>query len=162
MTDQPYPSTANSSSFPNAIMAPAQDALSTPIASGQGGLVLAGAPRSKAMIGIGAAIGIGSAAIVAALLFSRRKDVPTARASGTGGPGRKVAAHKLAARKGDTAQKATAKGADRARVSANEPYEVSYFARKHKISSKQARAIIAEAGPSRSAANALAKQRAGS
>lgn len=49
--------------------------------------------------------------------------------------------------------------ADRARVAASEPYEVTYFARKHRITAAEARAIIKEAGPNRAAANALAARR---
>ena len=48
---------------------------------------------------------------------------------------------------------------DRSRVAAGEQYEVSYFARKHGISAKDARAIIKEAGNDRKAANELAKAR---
>ncbi len=50
-------------------------------------------------------------------------------------------------------------GQDRARVAAEQPYEVSYFARKHRISAAEARAIIKEAGPDRQAANKLARSR---
>ena len=47
-------------------------------------------------------------------------------------------------------------GRDRAKVNAEEPYEVSYFAQKHGISAEQARKILAEAGPSRKAADEAA------
>jgi hypothetical protein len=49
--------------------------------------------------------------------------------------------------------------ADRSRVALSEPYEVTYFARKHGINAAEARDIIREAGPDRKAANALAKAR---
>ncbi|MES0168230.1 DUF3606 domain-containing protein [Mesorhizobium sp. M0027] len=39
--------------------------------------------------------------------------------------------------------------ADRSRISAEEPYEVDYFAKKHGITEAQARAIIKKHGPSR-------------
>jgi hypothetical protein len=38
---------------------------------------------------------------------------------------------------------------DRSRVSANEPYEVSYFAQKHGISGEQARELINKHGNDR-------------
>ena len=38
---------------------------------------------------------------------------------------------------------------DRSRVSGNEPYEVSYFAQKHGISSQQARELIEKHGNDR-------------
>jgi len=47
---------------------------------------------------------------------------------------------------------------DRARVSGEEQYEVSYFAKKHGISAEEARRIIAQAGPSREKADSLAKR----
>jgi hypothetical protein len=50
-------------------------------------------------------------------------------------------------------------GADRRRVAGEQPYEVSYFARKHNITAEQARAVIAQAGPSREKANQLAARR---
>ena len=53
------------------------------------------------------------------------------------------------------------KSADPARVAAGQPYEVSYFARKHGLSAADARAIIKEAGPSRAKANQLVKDRKG-
>jgi hypothetical protein len=49
-------------------------------------------------------------------------------------------------------------GADRKRVAADQQYEVSYFARKHKISSVDARSIIQQAGNSRDKANDLASK----
>lgn len=45
---------------------------------------------------------------------------------------------------------------DRARVSADQPYEVSYFAQKHGISQDKARQIIEQHGPSREACDAAA------
>lgn len=44
-------------------------------------------------------------------------------------------------------------------MASGEPYEVSYFARKHGITAAEARAIIKEAGPDREAANALVRRR---
>jgi hypothetical protein len=45
---------------------------------------------------------------------------------------------------------------DRARVSGSEGYEVSYFARKHGITSQQARDLIKQVGNSREKLNAAA------
>ena len=51
------------------------------------------------------------------------------------------------------------KGAqDRARVSGSEGYEVSYFARKHGITSQQARDLIKKVGNSRSKLNEAASK----
>jgi hypothetical protein len=47
-------------------------------------------------------------------------------------------------------------GADRARVAGGEGYEVSYFARKHGISSDQARDLIVKVGNDREKLNAAA------
>src|SRR3954469_4608561 len=90
---------------------------------------------SPAAIGLGAAIGIGAAAVSGLLYARRRSRTSAARKSGD--------------------DKAKRGKADRSRVAASEPYEVSYFARKHGITADEARAIIREAGPSREAANAL-------
>jgi hypothetical protein len=49
-------------------------------------------------------------------------------------------------------------GRDRAKVNAQEQYEVAYFAAKHGLSASQARAILDEAGPSREAADAAANR----
>jgi hypothetical protein len=49
-------------------------------------------------------------------------------------------------------------GPDRGRVAGEEPYEVSYFARKHGLSQEQARKIIADAGPDRKKADAAAER----
>lgn len=46
---------------------------------------------------------------------------------------------------------------DRKLVAANQPYEVAYFARKHRLTIAQARAIIREHGPSRKKCDAAAK-----
>jgi len=46
---------------------------------------------------------------------------------------------------------------DRARVSAEEPYEVAYFAKKHGLSTEKAREIIEKHGPSREACDAAVK-----
>jgi hypothetical protein len=47
---------------------------------------------------------------------------------------------------------------DRARVSGDEPYEVEYFARKHGISTEQARKLIDEVGNSREKLDAAAER----
>jgi hypothetical protein len=92
----------------------------------------------------GLAIGLAAAAGLAALFSARR------RSSGAAMPAK-------AKRGGD--DKSKRGGADRRLVAAGEPYEVSYFARKHKISAAQARAIIKESGPDRKSASALAERR---
>lgn len=48
-------------------------------------------------------------------------------------------------------------GADRRRVAANQPYEVSYFARKHGLNREQAEKIIQQTGGDREKANAAAQ-----
>lgn len=50
-------------------------------------------------------------------------------------------------------------GRDRAKVSASEPYEVSYFAKKHGLAAEQAREIIKQHGPSREACDAAAERK---
>lgn len=45
---------------------------------------------------------------------------------------------------------------DRARVSAEQPYEVAYFAQKHGLSQDKARDLIKKHGPSREACDAAA------
>ncbi len=106
---------------------------------------------SARRFGIGAAVGIGSAAIAAALLYVRGK-------GGMGATGRnaKKGGEK---RKHSSDDKGKRGEADRSRVAAGEQYEVSYFARRHKITAAQAREIIAEAGSDREAANRLAERR---
>ena len=47
-------------------------------------------------------------------------------------------------------------GRDRAKVNAQEPYEVAYFAKKHGLTASEAREILEKAGPSREAADAAA------
>lgn len=47
---------------------------------------------------------------------------------------------------------------DRDRVSADEPYELEYFARKHGISTEQARELIARVGNDRAKLDAAAEQ----
>ena len=49
-------------------------------------------------------------------------------------------------------------GQDRRRVAAGEGYEVSYFARKHGISSQQARDLIGRIGNDRGKLNAAAEK----
>jgi hypothetical protein len=51
------------------------------------------------------------------------------------------------------------KGEDAKRVASEQPYEVSYFARKHGIRTADARDIILKHGPSREACDAAAKKR---
>jgi len=96
---------------------------------------------SNMAIGIGAAIGISAVAAIGGVVFARRR-----------------ASAKTSRGKADDTRKRGA--ADRRRVAAGQPYEVSYFARKHKISTADARDIIREAGSDRNAANALATKRA--
>jgi hypothetical protein len=47
---------------------------------------------------------------------------------------------------------------DRARIAAGEPYEVSYFMRKHGITREQALSIIKKTGGNRAKANAAAER----
>ena len=54
--------------------------------------------------------------------------------------------------------KAKRGGADRRRIAAKEPYEVSYFRRKHGITLEQARKIIKDTGGDREKANAAAER----
>jgi len=96
---------------------------------------------STTVIGIGAAIGVSAVAAIGGVVLARRR-----------------AGAKPRARKADDTRKRGA--ADRRRVAAGQPYEVSYFARKHKISTADARDIIRQAGSDRDAANALASKRA--
>jgi len=49
-------------------------------------------------------------------------------------------------------------GGDRRRVAAGQGYEVSYFARKHGISSQQARDLIKKVGNDRDKLNAAAEK----
>ena len=49
-------------------------------------------------------------------------------------------------------------GADRRTVSAGKGYEVSYFARKHGVTTQQARELIARVGNNREKLNAAAEQ----
>ena len=46
---------------------------------------------------------------------------------------------------------------DRKLIARTQQYEVSYFARKHRLSAAEARAILQEAGRSRARANSLAE-----
>jgi hypothetical protein len=50
-------------------------------------------------------------------------------------------------------------GADRRQVAKSQQYEVSYFAKKHRISAPDARAILQDAGRSREKGNELASRR---
>jgi hypothetical protein len=54
--------------------------------------------------------------------------------------------------------KAQRGGRDRSRVSAEEPYEVAYFAKKHGLSMEEARQVIEQAGPNREKADAAAER----
>jgi hypothetical protein len=96
--------------------------------------------KPKQMLGLGAAVGIGSAAIVAALLYAGRDDAQGDK-------------HNAGDDKGKRGR------ADRSRVAGGEPYEVHYFARKHGITADEARGIIARAGPDRDEANRLAERK---
>ncbi|KRB80611.1 hypothetical protein ASE00_16315 [Sphingomonas sp. Root710] len=49
-------------------------------------------------------------------------------------------------------------GADRSRVAAGEGYEVSYFARKHGLSKREAERLIKEVGNNREKLNAAAEK----
>ncbi|MDX0979385.1 DUF3606 domain-containing protein [Sinorhizobium medicae] len=49
-------------------------------------------------------------------------------------------------------------GPDRQRVAAGQPYELSYFRKKHSLAIEQARDIIRKAGNDRDKANALAEK----
>jgi ribosomal protein L35 len=51
--------------------------------------------------------------------------------------------------------------ADRARVAANQPYELAYFAKKHGITQSQARALIKKHGNMRKTLDAAAKRLSG-
>ncbi|AOH83846.1 hypothetical protein AWL63_07585 [Sphingomonas panacis] len=105
---------------------------------------------SNTVIGIGAAIGISAVAAIGGVVLARRRR--------TGAKASSKASPKSRRGKADDTRKRGA--ADRRRVAAGQPYEVAYFARKHKISTAEARDIIQEAGPDRNAANALASKRA--
>ena len=104
-------------------------------------------PALAQLAGIGAAF-LGSAAIAAWYFRRGKKAAPAARNTT-----RKPAT--------STATRKPRKSSDAALVSASQPYEVSYFARKHGLSTAEVRAIFKEAGPSRAKANELAKQRKG-
>jgi hypothetical protein len=52
-------------------------------------------------------------------------------------------------------------GGDRRRIAAGQPYEVSYFRRKHGLSLEDARRIIERTGGDREKANAEAQRAAG-
>jgi hypothetical protein len=54
--------------------------------------------------------------------------------------------------------KANRGGRDRSRVSGSEGYEVSYFARKHGITTQQARDLIKQVGNDREKLNAAAER----
>jgi hypothetical protein len=90
------------------------------------------------------ASGLGAAVALTAFLYRRSR--PATAQSG-----------EATRTRGD--DKSKRGGADRSRVAAGQPYEVTYFARKHRITAAEARAIIKEAGPDRKAANALADKR---
>jgi hypothetical protein len=96
---------------------------------------------SLAALGVGAALGFGALAAIGRLLYvQRRKNSQAPRRA-----------------KDDKTKRGPA---DRRRVAVGEPYEVTYFARKHKISAERAREIIQKTGSDRKAANAMAAQRA--
>ncbi len=90
------------------------------------------------------ASGLGAALALAAFVYRRRRSAAPATP-----PATRVRAD----------DKSKRGGADRRRVAAGQPYEVTYFARKHGITAAEARDIIREAGSDRKAANALADKR---
>jgi hypothetical protein len=97
---------------------------------------------SSGILGVGAAVVVGAIAALGGFLFTRRQaaGTKTTRASGD--------------------DRSTRGTADRRRVAGSEPYEVTYFARKHKITAAEARDIISAAGSDRKVANTLAAERA--
>jgi hypothetical protein len=105
-------------------------------------------PALAQLASIGAAF-LGSAALAAWYFRRDKKPAPAARKRATRSSGA-----------GNGARKPR-KSSDAALVSAGQPYEVSYFARKHGLSTTEVRAIFNEAGPSRAKANELAKVRKG-
>ena len=110
------------------------------------------------VIGMGAAIGLGVAAVVGAVLYGRRKSKPEAEPAPAPRPRRSARTGKAAAAGKKSADDKSKRGTpDRVRVAGGEPYEVNYFARKHGLTPTKARAIIAQAGSDRAKANALAK-----
>jgi hypothetical protein len=112
---------------------------------------------SNNVIAIGAAIGLGVAALAGALFYRGRvkpEAKPTRRS--------RTAAKSPAKPSRSRAAKTTppAKAASPIKGSAADgAYDVSYFARKHGLSPDEARAILAEAGADRTRANTLAKSR---
>ncbi|MEN2786682.1 DUF3606 domain-containing protein [Sphingomonas qilianensis] len=107
-------------------------------------------PALAQLASIGAAF-LGSAALATWYFRRDKKQAPAAR---------KATARKSAPRKtSNSATPKPRKSSDPARVAAGQPYEVSYFARKHGLSTAEARAIIKEAGPSRAKSNQLVKDR---
>lgn len=128
----------------------------------------ASAPKSGPIIGMGAAVALGAAAAVTGLLYAKRRQAAAAAQSkrtssngarrSTDAPARRKTAAQPK-RSGD--DKVKRNGADRRRVAADQPYEVTYFARKHGLSAGDARAIIQQAGSDRAKANQLAAQRTG-
>lgn len=143
MTHQPPIPEAATSPYPlHPDPIPEEQKAAAAAAAKQDAEASAGRGISGAVIGIGAAIGLG-AATVTGLLYAGRSSARRASSQSK--------------QSGDDKRKRGA--ADRSRVSVSEPYELRYFARKHGITAQEARAIIKEAGPSRAAANALAKKR---
>ncbi|WP_079247255.1 DUF3606 domain-containing protein [Sphingomonas turrisvirgatae] len=107
------------------------------------------AVKTTPLIGVGAAVALGAAAAVTGLFYAKRRSAAAANGKRpTQGTKRKG---------GDDKTKRT--GGDRRRVAAGQPYEVAYFARKHGLSTEDARAIIKQAGNDRTKANQLAGQR---
>jgi hypothetical protein len=106
--------------------------------------------KTGPIIGVGAAVALGAAAAVTGIFYAKRRSAAAASA-------KKRATQSSAKRSGD--DKAKRGGADRRRVASGQPYEVSYFARKHGLSTAEARAIIKQAGNDRARANQLAGQR---
>lgn len=109
---------------------------------------------SARVISLGAAIGLGAAAAVTGLIYSRRRQQDTAAAPKRAASAKRPAKRAAPAKRSPATRRSAASGA-----AASGPYDVSYFARKHAISTDEARSIIAKAGADRDAANAMAKRR---
>lgn len=105
---------------------------------------------------------------------AKPRKASTAKAAATRSPAKKAngskksaaasaapaaAAPKSASKRKSGDDKTKRDGRDSAKVSATEPYEVKYFARKHGLSADEARDIIKAAGSDRKKANKLAESR---
>lgn len=178
---QPAPIEASSQDDPTTVETEASDSAPDGSIGGLSTRVL----TVGAAIGVGAVAAVGGL-IYSRRARNAKAEAKTAKApakprkapSGKVGGGKKAnGAKKAPAAKASTpaaaatASKATASkrksgddktmrdGRDRARVSASEPYELKYFARKHGLSADDARDIIKAAGSDRKKANKLAEDR---